>query len=215
MSTTTISYTRQFSHKDWIDFVDSVQAGGTNGINIRMHAIEAEFDTLSQVIALISTALQAPAPKPQTLTLPPALAATTSPPWAQQVGAVTVPTTGSPANAFATTASGFLSVNLPNGATIQALRVTGSSAGGILTVILYRQPLTGGAEQPVLQVLNSFPAVATAAAFDLPPAPQNANAVVDNTTYKYFIVATLTGGNPTLSAGGTTLNAFQITYTAT
>ena len=39
-----ISYTSQFSHKDWIDFVDSVQAGGTNGINGRMHAIEAEFD---------------------------------------------------------------------------------------------------------------------------------------------------------------------------
>ncbi|MGZ3271432.1 MAG: hypothetical protein ACXU71_10720 [Croceibacterium sp.] len=53
-----ITYTRQFSHKDWIDFVDSVQAGGTNGINARMHAIEAEFDKLSQVVAAISSALQ-------------------------------------------------------------------------------------------------------------------------------------------------------------
>ena len=53
-----ITYTRQFSHKDWIDLVDSVQAGGTNGINARMHAIEAEFDKLSQVVAAISSALQ-------------------------------------------------------------------------------------------------------------------------------------------------------------
>ena len=105
-------------------------------------------------------------------------------------------------------------VNLPNGATIQSLRVTGSSAGGILTVVLQSQPLASGAEQPVLQVLNNFPVVATAAPFDIPPTPQNASAVVDNTTNKYFLVATLTGGNTTLTAGGTTLNAFQITYSA-
>ena len=36
-----ISYTPQFSHKDWVDFVDSVQAGGTNGINI-------PFDSFAQ-----------------------------------------------------------------------------------------------------------------------------------------------------------------------
>jgi hypothetical protein len=53
-----ITYTRQFSHRDWIDFVDSVQAGGTNGINSRMHAIEAEFDKLSQVVSAINTVLQ-------------------------------------------------------------------------------------------------------------------------------------------------------------
>lgn len=54
-----ISYKRQFSHKDWIDFIDSVQAGGSNGINIRMHEIEGEFDTLSKVIAQISAGLGA------------------------------------------------------------------------------------------------------------------------------------------------------------
>jgi hypothetical protein len=52
-----ISYTTQFSHKDWIDFVDSVQAGGPNGINGRMHGIQAEFATVSQVIGQLNANL--------------------------------------------------------------------------------------------------------------------------------------------------------------
>ena len=64
MSINPISYKRKFSHKDWIDFVDSVRAGEPNGINGRMHAIEAEFDTLSQVISAINAAIQTLARSP-------------------------------------------------------------------------------------------------------------------------------------------------------
>jgi hypothetical protein len=53
-----ITYTRQFfTWQDYIDFVDSVQAGGTNGINSRMHSIEKEFDNLSGVVGLINAGL--------------------------------------------------------------------------------------------------------------------------------------------------------------
>ena len=66
-------YTPQFSHKDWIDFVDSVQASGTNGINIRFHGIEAEFATISSVIAQIAQVLATPPVTSHTLTLAPPL----------------------------------------------------------------------------------------------------------------------------------------------
>jgi hypothetical protein len=211
-----ISYTRQFNHKDWIDFVDSVQAGGANGINGRFHGIEKEFDTISAVISQIAQVLATPAVKAHTLTLAPALAATTEQPWQQQIGFVTTATLGSgttqtmSANAF-----GFEPVDLPNGATVQGLRTTGQSAGGVLTVILQSQPLAGGATTTLLQIFNNFPTVASPQAFDLPLAPQNANIAIDMTQNKYFITARLQGGNATLSAGGTSLNAFQIAYSAT
>lgn len=210
-----ISYTRQWSHKDWIDFVDSVQAGGGNGINIRMHGIENEFDAISNVISLIATALQTPTIRQQTLTLAPTLAPTTASPWLQMLAVVTTPTTGTPSpTAMAASAAGFMPVNLPNGATIHGLRVTGASAGGILTVTLFSQPLTGGNQATVVQVFNTFPAVAAATPFDIPPAPQNANVIVDNTTQKYYLEAVLGAGNTSLAAGGTSLNAFQIAYSS-
>jgi hypothetical protein len=54
----TISYTRSiFSHIDWIDRVDRVQAGGDNGFNGRFHGIEAELDTISGVVHQTDTAL--------------------------------------------------------------------------------------------------------------------------------------------------------------
>jgi len=212
-----ISYTPQFSHKDWIDFVDSVQAGGTNGINIRFHGIETEFTTISSVIAQIAQVLSTPTVTSHTLTLAPTLAATTQQPWQQQVGFVVTATLGSgTTQTMSATAGGFMPVSLPNGATIQGLRVTGQSAGGVLTVALQSQPLTGaGAPTTLLQIFDNFPSVAAAAAFDLPPAPQNASIAVDTVNNKYFINATLQGGNAAVSAGGTSLNVFQITYSST
>jgi hypothetical protein len=75
--------------------------------------------------------------------------------------------------------------------------------------------LVGGAATTIIQIFNNFPAVAAAVAFDLPPAPQNANVAVNTSANKYYIVASLQGGNVTLSAGGTSLNAFQISYSST
>ena len=211
-----ISYTRQFSHKDWIDFVDSVQAGGTNGINGRLHAIESEFDAISAVITQIAQVLATPAVKAHTLTLPPTLAATTEQSWQQQIGFVITATLGAgAAQTMSPNAFGFMPVELPNGATVQGLRTTGQSAGGILTAALQSQPLAGGATTTLLQIFNNFPTVASPQTFDLPLAPQNASIAVDTTQNKYFITARLQGGNATLSAGGTALNAFQVAYSAT
>ena len=201
-------YTPTFQHKDWIDFVDSVQAGGTNGINIRFHGIEAEFTAIQAAFNLLS---QAPAAVSQTMTLAPALTATASAPWSQALGLVTTPTIGS--GQYATTATGFMPVTLPNGATVQSLRATGASAGGTIIVILYSQPLVGGSDVTVAQAAETLTNVSQAAPFDISSA-KNVNIVVDNVANKYFLVATLANGNPALTALGTSLYAFQIGYSA-
>ena len=207
-----ISYMRQFSHKDWIDFVDSVQAGGANGINGRLHGVEAEFDKISTVISLIASALQTPVVKNRTITLSPTLGGTVEIPWTQMIGWVTTTTIQSTPQLMSTIANGFMPVSLPDGATIKGLRVVGSSAGGSLNVTLQSQAINSGNFVPVVTVANVFPSVASAVPFDLPPAPQNISTVVNNATTKYFITAALNNGNGTLSAGGTSLNVFQISY---
>jgi hypothetical protein len=53
----TISYTRTFSHTDWVDNVDRVQAGGDSGFNGRFHSLEAEFDTISGVVSQVNDQL--------------------------------------------------------------------------------------------------------------------------------------------------------------
>ncbi len=50
-------YTRHFQHQDWIDFVDPVQAGGSNGFNERFHALESEFDLVATAISSVDNAV--------------------------------------------------------------------------------------------------------------------------------------------------------------
>jgi hypothetical protein len=53
-----VTYARSFHHDDWIDNEDVVQAGGEKGFNQKFHAMEAEFDSIGNVVAQINTALQ-------------------------------------------------------------------------------------------------------------------------------------------------------------
>ena len=52
-----ISYTRTFSHDDWIDNEDVVQAGGERGFNQKFHGIEAELDKISTTFGTANTAI--------------------------------------------------------------------------------------------------------------------------------------------------------------
>ena len=54
-----VTYNRTFQHQDWIDGQDIVQAGGERGFNSEFHALEAEFDNLSPVIAQLTAGLGA------------------------------------------------------------------------------------------------------------------------------------------------------------
>jgi hypothetical protein len=212
-----ISYNRQFSHKNWIDFVDSVQADGANGFNSRFHAIETEFDTLSTVVSEINTALQVPAPRPRTIVFPPSqlgpgffIIGPGVPAWLPGlVGYATTPTTDNPA-AYSNKALGLMIVNLPDGASLQSLRVTGSSAGGQVSLGLStRSSTTGAGGGDIGQVTQTLATASSQVAFDL---SNSMNAVVDNANNLYLLSVSLNSGNTTLSAGGTTLFSFLITY---
>ena len=53
-----ITYNRAFTHDDWIDNEDVVQAGGEKGFNQKFHFIETEFDTISAAVGQLNTAIK-------------------------------------------------------------------------------------------------------------------------------------------------------------
>jgi hypothetical protein len=207
-------YTPTFHHNPWIDFVDSVQAGGGNGINIRFQGIEAEFTAIAAAFDNLLSRLTAP----QTMTLAPAPISFPTDPWLQELGWIVTPNTGSPPNyTWAKKSFGWMPVYLPDGSIIQSLRVTGDSAGGDLLVYLCSQLSTGKNEVTLLQAHQTLSTVSSPAAFDLqvPTAPQKANIVVNNKLNKYFLYFMLSSGNTAsdpLGNGGTSLYSFQIGY---
>jgi hypothetical protein len=200
-----VSYTPQFSHQDWVDNVDRVQAGGANGFNGRFHSLEAEFQRLSQVLADVGAALDAlgtkPPPAPTKVSLTPILVTSGAVGW-------------SLVNGFAlkqpgqTGAHGIMQVNLPTGATIQSFRASGqNSGGGSLRVAIQR--LTVGTDATSAQRISRVDGVG--APFDTTAAADAQFAVVDNEHFRYFVTADLdnAGANDTVQ-----INAFQIAILA-
>jgi hypothetical protein len=53
-----ITYTRTVSFNDYVDGETIVSAGGSDGFNVRFHALENEFDNISTTLGLVNTALQ-------------------------------------------------------------------------------------------------------------------------------------------------------------
>ncbi|MDT5293171.1 MAG: hypothetical protein QOJ76_51 [Acidobacteriota bacterium] len=45
-----MKYAVEFTHTDWLDNVDRVQAGGANGFNERFHSLEQEFASIQDVL---------------------------------------------------------------------------------------------------------------------------------------------------------------------
>ncbi|WP_393062898.1 hypothetical protein [Streptomyces sp. LN549] len=136
-------YRPQFSHKDWIDNRDRVQAGGEDGLNQRFHLLEDEFAGLAQnQINKIIEALGAPT---SFLTLTPALvrytdAGTERTAWSQAIDMVEK-LDGK------TEAHGFMNVVLPEGAFVRSLLVTGTnvSSTGTLKVSLVSRDIKNSA----------------------------------------------------------------------
>jgi hypothetical protein len=188
-----ISYTPQFSHKDWIDFVDSVQAGGTNGINIRFHGIEAEFATISSVIAQIAQIAQVPAPV--TVGFAPLMLPTNpdapNSGWSQISWVGGIPHAKVPDANSGGKADGVLPLTLPEGATILNLTVL---AFGFPTTTLVQalrvSPFT------VAQLVS----VSGGGSSAVPNGP-----VFTSGTHQYYLQATTVNE-------GDVLNGFTITY---
>jgi hypothetical protein len=186
----TIQYVRGFTHTDWLDNVDRVQAAGSNGFNGRFHSLEAEFDTISGVVAAVNIALvtlgQQPTPQPMAVTFTPTFIATSATPWSHRAGLVEKP-------AGVGTADGIMNVPLQNGTRILSIRAlgrsaqaAGSTAQASLRIVLRRQAVVG-------QVTSD--AIATVALdgpsdpFDITIAATATFQQVDVANFKYFLTA--------------------------
>jgi hypothetical protein len=219
----TISYTRSFSHADWIDRVDRVQAGGDNGFNGRFHGIEAEFDAISGVVkqadgALTShsgqisalqqqvAALGGVVTAPVTLGLMPAMqpfnpdAANSS--WSQVYWSTVV--VGVPNGSFvkvptvnAGTADGVLPLTLPEGVTLLNIAVLGQAATPAnMKTLLVREQRNTPFTKTTLVTVTGFISV-----------PVPGSPVFSSDTDLFYLRSTLTG-----AAASDVLRGFAITY---
>ncbi len=201
-----ISYTRTFQHEDWVDNRDRVQAGGDNGINLRFHNLEAEFDALTKVFAEVKAALdtlgQAPALEEQRLTLVPTLTATAAAGWTHRAGLAEKP-------AGATSAQGMMPVNpIPKTKLVGFRAIGQNTGGGDLRLDLVRQGLTSaaGAQDLIARVTG------VGDPFDITIAANPAFEAVDTNQFRYFVIARL---NNAAAADIVNVIAFQIFYFAT
>ncbi len=191
-------YKPQFTHKDWIDNQDRVQAGGEDGLNHRFHRLEAEFAALAdkQINPIIDT-LGAPTSH---LTLVPALirysdAGTEKPPWTQGIDFAEKPPQVKQAH-------GFMNVVLPDGAVVRSLLATGtndSSTGTLLVSFVARGIQdAGGGSDFLIQATRLNTA-----------AEPEREVKISNDTHRYYLTADLAEATP-----GATVQIFcvQLTY---
>jgi len=209
-----ISFKPTFKHVDWVDSIDRVRAGGGNGFNVRFHAIENDLGTIGQVVDAINAQLGGtPVATETTLTLTPTLVTTGSdnsnawghgPGFAQKLAGVT-------------SASGMMSVAVPNGVKIVSFRATGvnsnanTSFGLVITLNRFAvaNPLLATDQPDPL-----FTAIVKGGTYDaqIPASPPNdPRFTVDTTNFRYFITAVL-DPRGTNAAMTVTVNTFQIVY---
>ena len=182
-------YTPSFSHTDWIDNRDRVQAGGDNGFNTRFHDLEAEFAILAAHLNPLVEALSKPLVK---LTLAPILTPyvnqgemTHRPPWVQGIDQVRKAPDQQEAH-------GTMGLTLPAGARIQSLLVTGSPPSGTatLTIVLQRHRFDNTASSEPVVTANQLGQPFS------PPAGSPELAVVED-DYRYYLTADLAGATAT------------------
>ncbi|MFJ8439854.1 hypothetical protein [Kitasatospora griseola] len=190
-------YHPAFTHQDWIDNEDRVQAGGEKGLNIRFHNLEAEFRTIAD--DHLNPVIDKIAGKQTVLSLVPILAPNSTVAnanWVLSNDFAQKPDT-------AVEVHGIMSVVLPDGATIVSMTVYGSV-----------RPDDAAKPVPLPGVhLRSNDMASTGAvpiidfkAFGEPAVP-TAETTVKNTVNKYFVEADVTDAqNP----GTVTLNCIQI-----
>jgi hypothetical protein len=183
-----------------------VKAGGEDGFNVHFHDIEDEFKKLADVVKAISDRMdklaEKPVAKPVAKTLSPVLATVGAAGWEQALGEARKP-------GGATAASGTMSLDLPDGVTIQSLRAIGENSGaGALSIVLRRQKLDpSAASEPIVGVPPG-----AGGPFDNKGTPPDATrAVVDTDTFRYFIAAQLTNAGATDTVA---IRGFQIVHIA-
>ncbi|MFD7644512.1 hypothetical protein ACFV4P_28140 [Kitasatospora sp. NPDC059795] len=189
-------YHPAFTHQDWIDNEDRVQAGGEKGLNIRFHNLEAEFRTIAD--DHLNPVIDKIAGKQTVLSLVPVLAPNTSPPaaWVLNNDFAQKPDTVAEAH-------GIMSVVLPGGAAIVSMTVFGSVRPADPTKPV---PLPGVHLRSNDMASTGAVPIIDFKAFGEPAQPVTPT-TVKNSANKYFVEADATSGGNT---GAVTLNCIQI-----
>ncbi|MFB4296709.1 hypothetical protein [Actinomadura sp. NTSP31] len=200
------SYTPKFHHLDWVDNVDRVEAGGTNGFNIRFETIESDLHGVSTVVTQIGTELdqlgaRVPTVPPSvTLSVAPTLQPVgTATPWALQTSGIAVaPQAGGP--------NGVVPLTLPDHVRLTSLRVRGHGsppAGQNTAFFFSRISVSDGTLQNVTSFDTSTVPLNTAQSI-----PNSAVSLVDLANFRYVLAASSGVG----TGDPVTLVSFQITY---
>lgn len=201
-----IRYTPQFHHEPWIDRLHRVIADGPNGFNFRFNTIEADFQTLSQVVAQIATALdrleQRLPSGPITLTLTPNLVLVqTANPWLHHIHGY--------AFKSGDRVRGIMSVGLTGPVRIESFRAIGSVRGDDrVRISLWRSHFETSRSPELISEIRP----GDFSPFDVTVPGDPAFATIDPAQYKCFIDAEAVR-NPQGSVDeGAIVSAFQITY---
>ncbi|MBF6328317.1 hypothetical protein [Nocardia transvalensis] len=187
-------FTRTFNHKNWVDSVDRVTAGGDNGFNVRFQALQVDLDAIAAALNAVASGV----PKERTINLAPQLTQSGNDGWDHKLGYAQK-------RSGAGGASGLMTAPLPNTGQIRKFRVIGSNTGqGTLQMELFRQNLDGSSRDAVAQIFGVH--TEPGGVFDLSAGPAAGTEVLDP-AFTYFISARLS------SAAGTDIvqiNGFQI-----
>jgi hypothetical protein len=201
-----VSFTPTFTHTPWVDNKDRVQAGGTNGFNVRFSALENDLQSISTTVGAIDAALDAleagTGPVTHQLTVAPVLnPVVNGSPWS-------LDTSGFATKGANTSCTGIAPVPLPNGVTLSSFRASGQKGGvGVMQVQLWRARATGAATAG--DQIMSIPGDSDPFDHELPIT--GAFAAVDTATYRYFVLARVANA---AAADIVTLAGFQISYLA-
>ena len=210
-----MTYNPTFRHTDWVDRVDRVEAGGSNGFNGRFNAIGSDLRQLSALVPAIGAAIdQSNAPPP-----PPAQQELVFTPVLQSVSSTAAWGTSATGAAVVggsnIVAIGLANLTLPDQVRLISMRgigslndVIGNNVGG--SIVLSRMPVRQSLSPPPPEQLASV--IMDEGPFNVQTTVADALAHVDLNTFRYFVTATFSvEGLP----GSMTIEAVHLTVAAT
>jgi hypothetical protein len=207
----TVVYTPAFQHQEWVDNVDRVSAGGTNGFNVRFNSIEAEFQAVSQAVQTIDTVLSSlgkVVTAPITIGMTPVLLPFGSnPPWSAIFWSRI--SGGQPLGTFVEKptatdqAWGVMPLSLPDGVKLTQLKVLGEQSGaGDVTTDLFQESRSDPFTRAILVTVTGLAGTATA------PVAIPGTPVFNTAANLYYLLTRVQN-----AAGSTVrLRGYQLTY---
>jgi hypothetical protein len=198
-----VVFSPTFEHRDWVDNVSRIQAGGPDGFNVRLRAIDDDLHQASTVVGQIDTLIdnagRTTPPGQQRIGVPLALQLVAGTPWeCTTTGAFRAAEQNSVAQ---------MNLVLPDGVRLASFRLAGRYVGpGTFRVSFIRTRLTAGSQDVIVEAVG--PGNIDRTPYDLTLPVPSPLATVDLATFRYVIVTRV----ESTPMGPTTLDTVQIVY---